>query len=67
MTELQTLVEKMEQGAFSLEESVKQFERGIELTRQCQQALKAAEQKVQQLTSTAEGETLREFELPEDD
>ena len=50
MAELETLVTKMEQGEQSLEASLKDFERGVELTRQCQQALKEAEQKVQILS-----------------
>ena len=45
LRELETLVENMEQGELSLEESLKHFERGIQLTRSCQQALKDAEQK----------------------
>jgi exodeoxyribonuclease VII small subunit len=36
----------MEQGNLGLEESLQHFERGIQLTRVCQQALKEAEQKV---------------------
>lgn len=51
LAELEALVEKMEQGDLSLEESLKSFERGIELTRNCQQALAGAEQKVDQLLS----------------
>lgn len=47
MEELEKLVEQMEQGDISLEESLKAFERGIRLTRTCQQALQDAEQKVQ--------------------
>ncbi len=47
LAELEALVEKMEQGDLSLDESLKQFERGVQLTRCCQQALKEAEQKVQ--------------------
>lgn len=50
LKELEALVERMEQGDLSLEESLKYFERGIQLTRTCQQALKQAEQKVQMLT-----------------
>ena len=46
LAELEALVEKMEQGDLSLDESLKQFERGVQLTRSCQQALKEAEQKV---------------------
>jgi len=45
--ELETLVEKMEQGDIGLEESLKHFEHGIALTRACQDALVEAEQKVQ--------------------
>lgn len=47
LKELETLVERMEQGESSLEDSLKDFERGIELTRSCQTALAEAEQKVQ--------------------
>lgn len=49
LRELETLVEKMEQGDLSLEESLQHFERGVQLTRACQQALKDAEQKVETL------------------
>jgi exodeoxyribonuclease VII small subunit len=47
LQELETLVEKMEQGELSLEESLSHFERGVKLSSTCQQALKAAEQKVE--------------------
>lgn len=47
LKELEELVGRMEQGNLSLEDSLKAFERGIELTRNCQQALKEAEQKVE--------------------
>ena len=47
LKELEALVTRMEKGDISLEESLKHFERGIELTRTCQKALKEAEQKVQ--------------------
>lgn len=43
---LETLVETMESGDLSLEDSLKAFEEGVSLTRQAQQALQAAEQKV---------------------
>ena len=39
--------ERLEQGDLPLEEALKQFERGVALTRACQSALKAAEQKVE--------------------
>jgi len=47
LEELETLVERMEDGESSLEDSLKDFERGIELTRSCQTALAEAEQKVE--------------------
>ena len=43
---LQTLVERLESGNMSLEESLGAFEQGVALTRECQQALTQAEQKV---------------------
>lgn len=46
LRELEGLVERMEQGESSLEQSLKDFEQGILLTRRCQQALQQAEQKV---------------------
>jgi exodeoxyribonuclease VII small subunit len=49
LAELGTLVEEMESGELSLENSLKSFEDGIKLTRECQSALKDAEQKVQLL------------------
>jgi exodeoxyribonuclease VII small subunit len=65
LTELETLVQQLEQGDLSLEDSLKRFERGIELTRLCQTALQAAEQKVEQLL-TKDGQTaIVPFEVPE--
>ncbi|MES9906734.1 MAG: exodeoxyribonuclease VII small subunit, partial [Sedimenticola sp.] len=50
LSELETLVEALEQGDLNLEESLTSFSRGVELTRDCRHALKEAEQKVQILT-----------------
>ena len=49
LEKLERLVERMEQGDLSLEDSLKTFEEGIKLTRECQQALTKAEQKVKML------------------
>ncbi|WP_010487095.1 exodeoxyribonuclease VII small subunit [Pseudomonas sp. S9] len=46
LTELQSLVERLENGEMSLEDSLTAFEQGIRLTRDCQAALAQAEQKV---------------------
>ncbi|RMQ40644.1 Exodeoxyribonuclease 7 small subunit [Pseudomonas cichorii] len=49
LTDLQTLVERLENGELSLEDSLTAFEQGVRLTRDCQNALAQAEQKVQVL------------------
>ena len=50
MDQLKELVEKMESGKLSLEESLKFYEKGINLIRNCQTTLITAEQKVQILS-----------------
>ena len=49
LLELERIVEKMESGEQTLEESLAAFQRGVELTRACQQGLKQAEQRVEKL------------------
>ncbi len=46
LKQLETLVNKLEKGELSLEESLKLFEQGVKLTRECRQALQSAEQKI---------------------
>jgi len=48
---LEALIERMESGELSLEESLASFEQGVTLTRRCHQALEQAEQKVKILTA----------------
>lgn len=55
LEELETLVERMEGGELSLDASLAAFERGIHLTRRCQQALTEAEQRVQVLLEKEDG------------
>jgi exodeoxyribonuclease VII small subunit len=66
LQELEALVERMEQGELSLEQSLKDFERGVALTRACQQALQEAEQKVQILMQKDEQSELAPFEGGDD-
>lgn len=66
LAELEKLVERLENGEQSLEDALKDFERGIALTRQCQAALKNAELRVQQLVQRNGKESLEDF-APEDD
>lgn len=53
LNQLETLVESMEQGDLSLEESLSSFERGVVLSRSCEAALQAAEQKVEILSKAS--------------
>jgi len=62
LEELEKLVEKMELGETSLEESLVDFERGVVLTRQCQESLKSAEQKVQILLEQNGQQVLSDFD-----
>lgn len=55
LRQLEGLVDTLERGDLSLEASLAAFERGVLLTRACQQALDAAEQRVRILTSSTEG------------
>jgi exodeoxyribonuclease VII small subunit len=61
LQELESLVERLEAGDLSLEESLKDFERGVALTRACQKALAEAEQKVQILLNEQGKEKLQSF------
>ncbi len=68
MSELEGIVERLEHGDLPLEESLKQFERGVELTRTCQAALKQAEQKVRVLSVKPGAQAmLEEFEPDQQD
>jgi exodeoxyribonuclease VII small subunit len=66
LEELNQIVSKMEQGGLSLEESLLQFEKGVALTRECQKALKNAEQRVQILMEKNGELTLDEYRLSEE-
>ena len=67
LTELEALVSKLEQGDVPLEDALKTFERGVTLTRQCQSALRAAQQKVEILLTRNGNETVESFSDDEED
>jgi exodeoxyribonuclease VII small subunit len=67
LLELEALVAKLEQGDVPLEEALKTFERGVALTRQCQTALRTAQQKVEVLLTRNGEETLSPFAGDDDD
>lgn len=58
LTEITQLIEKMEHGDLTLEQSLEQFERGITLVKHCQKILEEAEQKVQILIQQNNQEVL---------
>ena len=63
LSELEKLVEKLEQGELPLEQALEQFEQGVKLTRRCQTALKEAEHKVEVLLQEAgEPPQIKDFE-----
>ena len=66
LAELERLVTSMEKGDLSLEQSLTSFERGIQLTRLCQSALKDAEQKVMILTGQGGTAEMAPFEANAD-
>ena len=61
LAELEELVARMEAGNLPLDEALRAFERGVQLTRECQAALQTAQQRVQVLTQRASGATLEDF------
>lgn len=54
LSELETLVSRLESGELSLDQSLECFKRGVELTRHCQSVLDEAQQMVELLSSTEE-------------
>ncbi|UNK41518.1 exodeoxyribonuclease VII small subunit [Luteimonas sp. S4-F44] len=59
--QLEALVERMEGGELSLEESLGAYERGVGLYRRCRQALEEAEQRVRLLSDPAAPERSQPF------
>ncbi|MCF7222681.1 exodeoxyribonuclease VII small subunit [Marilutibacter chinensis] len=59
---LEQLVEKMEQGDMSLEDSLAAYERGVGLYRRCQVALEQAELRVRLLTDPQDPASARPFD-----
>ncbi|MBD8527002.1 exodeoxyribonuclease VII small subunit [Pseudomarimonas arenosa] len=62
LDELESLVQKMERGDMSLDESLSAYERGISLYRQCQGALEKAELRVKLLSDPLKPETAQDFD-----
>ncbi len=65
LEQLEELVETLEDGDLSLDESLQVFETGIKLTRECQQQITSAEQRVQQLIEAQGNIKLADFDTEE--
>lgn len=66
LKQLEEIVNKMEQGQLTLEQSLGAFEQGIKLTRECQTTLKQAEQRVAKLMPKDDTYQLDEFNDQQD-
>ena len=67
LAELEALVARLEGGDLPLDEALKTFERGVELTRHCQASLKSAQQKVEILLKRGSGADIEPFSVAEEE
>lgn len=65
LVELEGIVDKLEKGQLSLDESLMLFEKGIKLVRECNDKLKNAQQKVEQLIEENGALRTEPFEVEE--
>ncbi|MCC5795420.1 MAG: exodeoxyribonuclease VII small subunit [Chromatiales bacterium] len=63
LADLEAIVERLESGELTMDKALKEFERGVRLSRECQTALKEAEQRVQILL----GPDLEDFAIEDDE
>jgi len=66
LIELETIVEKLEKGQLSLDESLELFEHGISLSRECNAILKSARQKVEKLIEVDNNIRSEDFALSDE-
>ncbi len=67
MERLEQIVDDLESGKLELEESIKVFEEGVELSKKCHKKLTEAETKVKQLIKNENGEfEMKLFDEEED-
>lgn len=66
LAELEELVDRMESGELTLEQSLEHFERGMKLSRTCQKALDEAKLKVDQLLNSEQGDATEPFDSDSD-
>ncbi|MGI9311250.1 MAG: exodeoxyribonuclease VII small subunit [bacterium] len=66
LAELERIVQRMEQGEQSLEQTLRDFERGMTLSDECQKSLDAAQQRVEKLVKKHGGHRLEAFAQEDD-
>jgi exodeoxyribonuclease VII small subunit len=66
LAQLESLVTRLESGDLPLDEALRTFEHGVQLTRECQGALATAQQKVQLLLQRGETVAIEDFKPSED-
>ncbi len=65
LNELEQIAEKLERGQLTLEDSIKAYERGMELKKVCTERLKEAEGKIEFLAKTPDGKIVKESAMRE--
>lgn len=65
LKDLENIVLELEKGEMSLDDSIKKFEKGIELSRECSKKLEEAEKKINVLVSTENGVEEKTFAVTE--
>jgi exodeoxyribonuclease VII small subunit len=55
LAELEAIVDQLEKGSVSLDESIKLYERGEALKDRCEELLKSAEMRIEKITLSADG------------
>lgn len=58
---LEKIVEELESGKLSLDDSLKRYEEGVRLARFCQKTLQTAQRKIEVLTKKGEGWETKPF------
>lgn len=68
MKQLEQIVQELESGDLPLEQALKKFEEGMELSRFCSQKLDETERRITQLMQNSSGRIVEKpFPLPDED
>ncbi len=67
LKKLEKIVEELESGKLSLDDSLKKYEEGVKLSRFCHKTLKDAQKKIQVLTKKGQGWELKSFAQAEEE